>query len=201
MSTLKKRISAKSETTRAKLLSAARKEIGKNGYGGATVDAIAAEAGVSKGVVYYYFKTKSDIASSVLTTTFAELVDSFENIIASSSTLHETLERLVCDFAHRIFANREGARFILAEIWRDDRLWSNDMRELEERLANLIEAVLGHGIEEGAIRPDIDKRFCAIAIVGTVLTGAQYYLLLEDGGEEESFVAHCTDFIDHALRA
>ena len=196
-----RRISTKSEATRAKLLEAAKKEIGLYGYAGATVDAIASQAGVSKGVVYYYFKTKSDIATSVLTSTFAELVDSFEQDILQSANPHDALESLVRDFAHRIFSNREGARFILAELWRNDRMWSEDMRALEERLASIIEQLLCRAIEAGFVRPDIDRRFCAIAVVGTVLTSAQYYLLLENAGEEESFEQHCIDFIQHALQA
>ena len=48
----------KSEQTRGRLLEAALRVISRKGYSAATVDEIVKEAGVSKGVAYYHFKSK-----------------------------------------------------------------------------------------------------------------------------------------------
>jgi AcrR family transcriptional regulator len=47
--------------TRARLLQAARAVFARRGYGGASVDEIAAEAGYSKGAVYSNFTSKEDL--------------------------------------------------------------------------------------------------------------------------------------------
>lgn len=196
-----KRKGSKSEATKAGLLAAALKVIGAKGYNGATIDAIAEEAGVSKGVVYYYFDTKADIATEVLISSFEGLVCSFEAIVEDCRNTHDALERIVMEFARRIYANREASRFILSEIWRSERAWSGKMRELEERLAILIEGLLTQAMENGTIRKEVDLRFIAVATVGVVLTSAQYYLMVDDSADQESFARHCIDFIQHSLTA
>ena len=201
MAKIAEKVRSKSEQTKAKLLAAARVVIGTKGYTGATVDAIAETAGVSKGVVYYYFKTKADIATNVLIDSIEGIIAQFEHDIAQATNAHEALELLVSDFAHLIFANKETSRFMLTELWRGDRLWSDEMRVVEERLMTVIEGAIQGGIDSGMVRPQSDLRFTATAVVGTVLTSAQYYILLDDSKEEEAFVKHCVEYVQHALQA
>jgi AcrR family transcriptional regulator len=52
--------------TRERLLAAARQVVARTGYGGASIDAIAAEAGFSKGAVYSNFDSKEAIFLELL---------------------------------------------------------------------------------------------------------------------------------------
>ena len=54
------------ERNRTAVLDAARRVFLDRGYGGATVDAIAEEAGFSKGVVYSQFGSKADMFMALL---------------------------------------------------------------------------------------------------------------------------------------
>ncbi|PSN20624.1 hypothetical protein C7271_01230 [filamentous cyanobacterium CCP5] len=47
--------------TRSRILLAARKVFAREGYAGATLDAIAAQAGLTKGAVYWHFTNKNDL--------------------------------------------------------------------------------------------------------------------------------------------
>ena len=51
---------------RARLLAAAGKLIAERGYRGASVDGIAAEAGFSKGAVYWHFRSKEDLLHTLI---------------------------------------------------------------------------------------------------------------------------------------
>lgn len=198
---MEKKTRTKSEITRKTLVNAALTVIGRQGYAGATIEKIAEEAGVSKGVVYYYFKTKADIATNVLIDSFEKIVGEFEAITARKLHPHETMAQFVGTFARMIFHNREASRFILSELWRDDRIWSEEMRQTEERLISMLEGLVENSTACGIIRPEIDARFVSIATIGTVLTSAQYYLMQDDSETEEAFANHCIDFIHHALKA
>lgn len=189
----------KSEDTRAALLNAAVKVIGKKGYAAASVDEIAEAAGVSKGVVYYHFKTKADIATHILVTGFDTMVKSFEQITQQASSAPEALISILQQFSHILFAEREFARFALTELWREDRLWSEDMRTQEEALVSLIMSQIERGKREGAFRAQIDTRFYAITIIGTVLSVAQYYLMEDAPQGEEFFTNHIMDYVRHAI--
>ncbi len=199
MGVIKKKAKAKSEATRKALLHSAVKIIGTRGYTAATVDAIAEDAGVSKGVVYYYFKTKADIATQVLLSVCSDLITRFECDIKEIESSHDAMCAIIKDFANLIFDNREAARFVMTELWRQDRLWSDEMREQEERLSAVIGELLKRGINDGRVRPEIDLEFTAAALTGTVLITAQFYLLHDKTPDVEHFSELCIDHIQHAL--
>ncbi len=54
------------EKRRAQLIKAAMKVISKKGYAGATTDAIARQAGLTKGALYFHFGSKEDIFFAVV---------------------------------------------------------------------------------------------------------------------------------------
>lgn len=64
----------KSDRTRAALLTAALAIISKKGYSATTVDEICKQAGIAKGSVYYYFKTKEEIGACILQEQTTQLV-------------------------------------------------------------------------------------------------------------------------------
>jgi AcrR family transcriptional regulator len=59
-------LTARAEATRARLLDAAQGVIAREGYEGATIDAIAEAAGVSKGAFYGHFPSKEAAFAAVL---------------------------------------------------------------------------------------------------------------------------------------
>ena len=61
-----------SNEARRSILRAAGRSFAKSGLAGARTDAIAADAGVNKALLYYYFKSKEDIFKAVIEEYFAE---------------------------------------------------------------------------------------------------------------------------------
>lgn len=52
--------------TKSLIFKSAIKIFSKNGYNGATMDAIATDAGVAKGTLYYHFKSKEEIFKYII---------------------------------------------------------------------------------------------------------------------------------------
>src|SRR5262245_25086032 len=73
------------ERNRTAVLDAARRVFLDRGYGGATVDAIAEEAGFSKGVVYSQFGSKADMFMALLEQRITERAAQNERIAAGKS--------------------------------------------------------------------------------------------------------------------
>lgn len=189
----------KASITRGALLEAARQVIGKKGYSGATTDDIAREAGVSKGMVYYHFRSKADIATSILTSGLREIEDSFARMLDSGLGAHQALVGMLTVFADRIFENPDFSRFILTELWRNEREWSEALNEQGELLLDQVIEVIRRGIAEGGARPGTDTRFYAVATIGTVLASSQYFLNDPTPGAKDEFIADAVDYISHAL--
>jgi AcrR family transcriptional regulator len=82
---LKKRLTRedKRQANRTRILQAARKVFARLGYHGATIEEIAAEAGLSNGAVYYNFQNKEDLFLALLEDWRAELIRDVESALAA----------------------------------------------------------------------------------------------------------------------
>ena len=193
----------KAERTRQLLLDAALRVISRKGYSSATVDEIVKEAGVSKGVAYYHFKNKAALASDILSRGVAQFAECFEDVVAASDTAEESLIGMLDVFASELYDNREFASFLMTELWRDGRVWSEGMADAVGKLVEIIAGQLKRGQDEGVVRADLDVQFGAVSIVGMCLTDAMFYAGLERDAllDKEAFTARIRDFASKSITA
>ncbi|HZR81764.1 MAG TPA: helix-turn-helix domain-containing protein [Candidatus Binatia bacterium] len=131
------------EDTRARLLAAARRVFVREGFHGATVDMVAAEAGFTKGAVYSAFTSKADLFLAVYEQRMRE------RSAAIARRLAEVPAEEVTDVAWRTWA--ESLRrdrtwhLVLIEFW----VFAARDRETRARFARL------HGEMRSAIAREI----------------------------------------------
>ena len=82
----------KTEITRARLLAAAAKVIGKYGYGGCSIARITRRAGVAHGAFYLHFKSQQQLFDQILPTLGQVMLDAISHAIRDSTDIVE-LER------------------------------------------------------------------------------------------------------------
>ena len=198
---------SKADATRRQLLDAAIEVISERGYADTTVERIVEVAGVSKGVAYYHFSSKADIATCILVEGIGEIVDDFVAIAGKAPSAVEALTAMMDSFAATIFRNAGFGRILVSELWRRG---SEPMRALEERLLAVLRGQIERGQREGSIRGDIDAAFEAVAVVGMVLTTTLHYIReaeqrTEEGCDcaeafaaERSLTARICDYVHHA---
>jgi AcrR family transcriptional regulator len=102
------------ERNRTVVLDAARRVFLDRGYGGATVDAIAEEAGFSKGVVYSQFGSKADMFMALLEQRITERGAQNERIAAGKSLAEAARELLLA--ADRDVVSEQGWAQLLVEF-------------------------------------------------------------------------------------
>ena len=204
MGRLAARRGKKGNATRATLLDAALKVIAKKGYTAATVDEIVKVAGVSKGLAYYHFKNKADLASAVLMKGLDTLLERFESIAQESTCASEALTCMLDAFADQVVEQREFGRFFFAELWREGRVWSDDMRVYEERLVEIIAKQFVRGQGEGTISANADAVFAAVSSIGLVLSTSLYYFgpnTLDEPIDKGEFAKRVSTFVRRATSA
>jgi len=96
------------------VLDAARRVFLDRGYGGATVDAIAEEAGFSKGVVYSQFGSKADMFMALLEQRITERAAQNERLVAGKSLAEAARELLLA--ADRDVVSEQGWAQLLVEF-------------------------------------------------------------------------------------
>jgi AcrR family transcriptional regulator len=132
------------EQTRAELLAAARRAFLHDGFHAASLDAIAEDAGYTKGAFYSNFASKDDLLVAVLEGHFSARVEAYEQLLFSTETIEDAY-RAVARYWHD--ANQrepEWSRLVvelLAYASRNDQL-RETVRAVRERALDQIGAFI-----------------------------------------------------------
>ena len=143
----------KSNATRQTILDAALRVIALKGYSAATVDEIVKEAGVSKGLAYYHFKSKADMGKSILGQGISNLTGEFHKIANNAPDATSALHSMLEYFTRTMVENRAFGKFFLSELWRSGRVWSTDIREADQNLVLLLGSQIERGRRSLSTRP------------------------------------------------
>jgi len=176
MSAVKKRSRGASATsrnpkrTRTLLLQAAFQEIYRSGYRSADLDAILAEAGVTKGALYYHFDDKEALGYAVLDEVMAsdlhrkwvrplqntkDPIGALVRIVQSESLKREDIQRgcPLLNLSQEMSGLDEGFRRRTARLFRD---WHD-----------AVAGALREGQKRGLVRNDIDANETATFLIAT----------------------------------
>lgn len=144
--------------TRQTILRAAVKEFARNGFTAATTDAIAKRAGVTKRLVFYYFKTKPKLFTAVLEQSYSEMreqelslpLDALEPLEAIRTLVQWTYD---FDFEHSHFA-----RLVMIENIHHGRhiARSTQLKAFAAQIIDRLRKVVRRGIADGVFRKDLD---------------------------------------------
>jgi AcrR family transcriptional regulator len=149
------------------ILAAALASFAERGFASTRLEDVAARAGVSKGTLYLYFRSKEELFKAVVRATLVPNLARIEALAASfegpSALL---LERLLLTIAG-VVASRVGAipKLVIAEAGNFPDLARFYLDEVVRRGLRLIATILRRGIERGEFRAvDVDHAvFCVIA--------------------------------------
>src|SRR5256884_4178781 len=83
-----------SEIRRNQILDAATKVFVRLGFQHARMDDIVEESGLSKGTLYWYFKSKEDIINAILRRLFTGELENLESLLEAEGTASERLLQL-----------------------------------------------------------------------------------------------------------
>jgi AcrR family transcriptional regulator len=137
-----------------RIVAAMRSSVGRRGAAGATFDHVAAEAGVSRGLLHYYFGSKERLLVEVVRTDSDMRVARLEESLRGAGSLDQMIEvmvRQVRDFV----AEDPGAQALLYEMFsaaRANEEIQAELAELYRRARSLVADVLRQKEREGVVK-------------------------------------------------
>jgi AcrR family transcriptional regulator len=142
------------ERTRAELLAAARRAFLREGFHAASLDAIAEEAGYTKGAFYSNFASKDDVLVAVLEEHFRDRAEAYESLVSSAETIEDAYGAVARFWHDANEREPEWSRLVIefmAHASRNEKL-RQAVREVRERgldrIARIVERLAeGHGVE------------------------------------------------------
>jgi AcrR family transcriptional regulator len=148
---------------RERILLAARELVAAGGYRNAPVTAVAAQAGVSTGLIYRHFPSKAELFVEVLSAAVEHEVDILEGIAAGPEPAPQRLRLAITAFVRRALAGPGLAHAFIVEPV-DPEVEAERMRG-RRRFGDVFRRLVEDGIASGAF-PAQDADVTAACIVG-----------------------------------
>jgi TetR/AcrR family transcriptional regulator, mexJK operon transcriptional repressor len=175
-------LTPRARAKREQIRAGAARAFTQRGFSGASTDAIAAEAGVSKQTLYAYYPSKEDLLSDVLRKMVEEGAHGrlTEAIEGQSPRDREELREVLISVARGLISSLMDAnyvalvRIVISETPRLPHLGYLFRAAVPEKILGGVGALLERAHEEGAIG-EVDPDLAARAFVGPLLT----YVLLD----------------------
>ncbi len=193
---------APSESTKERLIDAAVRMFSSPGGAVASIDAIAAEAGLSKGAIYHHFEDRREFLQAV-----AERVTPVDEIVAvldatRDGPLREGLIALATAY-YRVIRSRAGlVRSLAANASTDPDLGDMVIAQIVGRGAPVMFGWFGERVARGEIRP-LDVPFVAQALFGpaflAIVLGDDVFRTLQSTGIRPA-VDNVEEYVDFLLR-
>jgi AcrR family transcriptional regulator len=139
--------------------------LAKYGLVGATMDRVAAAAGVAKGSLYNYFRSKDELLTFVYEKTMKPLHDANEQIAAGNTTAAEKIEAMIQSWRWYIREHRATFQIFIRNAAVEGVLQEASMKGEQAAIA-LIAEIIAQGIQAGEFRP-VNARY-----VGEMLLAA-----------------------------
>jgi AcrR family transcriptional regulator len=162
------------------ILAAALASFAERGFAATRLEDVAARAGISKGTLYLYFRSKEELFKAVVRATLVPNLERVEALAASfagpSSVL---LEQLLLTMAG-VVSSRVGAipKLVIAEAGNFPDLARFYLEEVVRRGLRLIAAILRRGIERGEFR-SVDVEHAVLCVIAPMLIAALWKNSLE----------------------
>jgi TetR/AcrR family transcriptional regulator, acrAB operon repressor len=177
-----RRTKEEAAVTRATLLKTALSVFSAKGYAAATLDDVAKAAKVTRGAIYWHFKSKADLYNTLVEEFSARGAGVVQQAASEGGTLAEILRRIfvrVCTVIEEDKELRAVIELTLFKTGLDPDLQAGRKKQIEEGNALLkgITEAMQQGIDQGVLRADIDPADMARAFIAFENGAIQLWLL------------------------
>jgi len=184
----------------SKIVEAMRSSVARRGIAGSTFEHVAREAGVSRGLLHYYFGTKEALLVEVVRRDTEHRIARLDEPLGRAESVDELLAILVADLEDSI-QNEPGFWVLLFELFTAGRR----NPEIEREVAELFNRTRGHVADilrakagEGVISP----RFEIDAVVGFLFAladGLALQMLSDPKRDHKDVIVASTEAARHLL--
>jgi AcrR family transcriptional regulator len=145
------------------MLDAAVQMFSLKGYHETSMDAIAAEAKISKPMLYLYYRSKEELFGACLTREMARFIDAVRADIDVEQGPKDLLRNTILSFFRYISENR-ASWIVLYQHATSSQMFFQQVREGREQVIDMVARLLKSGTRDPQPGPDFNMT--AVALVG-----------------------------------
>jgi TetR/AcrR family transcriptional regulator, fatty acid metabolism regulator protein len=179
---------------KTQIIEATVRAIIKFGYYSFSMQDVAKLAGISKGMIHYYFLNKDDLMLGVLKHLVSSMEEDLLKIVSSPKTCEEKL-RSCLSYLFSISIERKEYYHISITFWDQIGIKDTTKKTIEDvfiRFSRPVEAILSHGVKDKVFHIESVKDFSQM-LVASVDGINRYRVFIQ---EEQSSSYKQTEFIN-----
>ena len=164
------------------------------GYASTTIDEVATAAGISKGSVYNYFKSKQDLFTQLFNQAVLRNEEDVDALVAGPLEAGDKL-CMILDYWYRGFAADLKLGRLTLEFWAtaahesQTGMLAENIHAAYNRWMGQIERIIREGIDSGEVNPQIDPKTHATLFLG-LIDGLMLHAILGIGSTvDDKFMA------------
>ena len=147
----------------ARLRASASHLFATKGYEGATVRAIIEGAGVTRPVLYYYFRNKEDLFCRLVRDTFDQANQDIDLIIETIPGCRDRLQQLAAQSLKGAQEEPDLVRLLLRYFFAPpDQSMAIDTEQLTQGRFNRICRIMQEGIDNGELQPGLTEQYALL---------------------------------------
>ena len=174
MSNLSDRKKKERRVRQALILKGALDVFKEKGIDGSTMDEIAVKSGFGKATLYYYFKSKEEVFSAILTNGWSKIWYDLEPVIADQNKgPRETFINILLKIADNV-KSRPGLYEFLFNVPKQITFETMEWKKYQERIYSVIKTLIEESINKGEFpdtKPDVLFKALGGLFMGLVLMG------------------------------
>ena len=183
-----------------RIVEAMRSSVARRGIAGSTFEHVAREAGVSRGLLHYYFGTKEALLVEVVRRDTEHRIARLDEPLGSASSVDELLEILVADLQDSI-EHEPGFWVLIFDLFTAGRRNPEIQREVGElfnRTRDHVAEILRAKQAEGVISPRFDVN-AVVALLFAMADGIALQVLSNPDRDHTGVIAAGTEAARHIL--
>lgn len=183
------------------IMDAAQAIVVKKGYDQSRMDDIVKIAQLSKGAIYWYYKSKKDVYLSLIDYWFNEYSEGILENFNDSDSASMQLKSLFNYFVDQFQKNPDTFK-IMVEFWRTaglDQDFNDKLQEIYSQFLEYIIDIIKNGINNGEFKK-VNPRITALSILINI-EGIHWFTLFDKSGvEAHEYINTISNFILNGLK-
>ncbi len=193
---------SKENNRKKQILDAALDVIVQKGYSDCRMDDIVAKANLSKGAIYWYYKSKKDIFLSLVNHWVNRWGVTLNHIVEEDLSASDQLKALF-DFFLNAYNDNPTVFKAELEFWAlssRDKDFRKKTHKVYQEFLELIEGIVRRGVDSGDFK-NLDVKVAALSIMVNIEGIVWFAFFDSDGLSAKHYFETITDFILSGLRA
>jgi AcrR family transcriptional regulator len=169
---------AQDDIIKEKIFTACQDRFIKEGFARISVDEISTDLAMSKKTFYKYFSSKEDLVQQIMERFMGTVRGNVERILLNDKNAVEKLSEIIAMLGTN--AGRLSPAFGQDIQRRIPQLWKHIEEFRRQRISEIFARLISQGVNEGAMRPDMNARVFLMCVLGSIERIVQPHILVNE---------------------